>query len=93
MKAKKYMIEGFEQFFNVLTEENFERLMTDFMLASGVYLTTIKKMREDFPEETKGKVNWDISKYHFQWIDDGKNDMKSITITDPRTGETYSKKL
>lgn len=90
---KKYSIEGFEQFFNVLSDDNFERLMVDFMQASGVYLSYIKKIREQFPEETKDKLNWEISTYYFDWIDDGKNDMKSITVTNPKTGETKTTKF
>jgi hypothetical protein len=87
------MIEGFEQIANIVNEDNFERLMTDFMLAFQFYMGQVKAIRQKYPKETDGLENWDIAKYHFEWIDDGKHDMKSVTITDSKTGETITKKL
>lgn len=92
-QPKRYSIEGFEQICNVVTPENYTNFFTDMLQAFGMYTEAIALMRKEHPELCKGKTNWQICKFHFDWIDDGKNDLKSIRFTTTDTGETIEVKV
>jgi len=78
-KIKKYEIETLEQLMNITTPENFERISVDFLLWLNYTTETFAKMKER--EEFKGKMNSDIAKVKFIWIDDGKNELKNVQLT------------
>lgn len=84
-KTKKYEIETLEQLVNITTPENFERLSIDFLLWLNQVNQTFAKIKER--EEYKGKINSDIAKVKFIWIDDGKNELKNIQLKNTTTGE------
>jgi hypothetical protein len=84
-KIKKYEIETLEQLVNITTPENFERLSVDFLLWLNQVNQTFAKIKER--EEYKDKMNSDIAKVKFIWIDDGKNDLKNIQLKNTTTGE------
>lgn len=84
-KTKKYEIETLEQLVNITTPENFERLSIDFLLWLNQVNQTFAKIKER--EEYKGKINSDIAKVKFIWIDDGKNELKDIQLKNTTTGE------
>lgn len=87
MKVKKYEITSFKQLANVVTNENIQGLSLDIFGWLNHYVYMIEKYREKYPEETKGKTNWEISQTSFIWIDDGKNDFKEVHIKNIQTGE------
>ena len=93
MKAKEYRISTFEQLLNLINSDNYERLMQDFIGWVGMYNLAIKKMRKEYPEETKNLLNWEILNSEFIWIDDGKHDIKDIVIENVKTGEIHKVKL
>lgn len=92
-KPKRYEIKGFEQVCNVVTEENFQNFFTDMLGAFGMYSEAIKLMREKHPEQCKDKTNWEICQFHFDWIDDGKNDLKYMRFHTRETGEVIEFKV
>ena len=47
----------------------------------------IAEYRKSNPEISEGKLNWEIAKFSFTWVDDGKNDMLGVTISNEKTGE------
>lgn len=85
MEGKKYEIESLEQLQNLVTEENFERLMLDFSSWLKIYSMYVEQTRKEHPEETKGKTNTEISKAVFIWIDDGKHEILEATVTNANT--------
>lgn len=84
-KIKKYEIETLEQLVNISTTENFERLATDF-LAWLHYNNIIFEEYKKNPEY-KDKLNSEIAKVKFIWIDDGKNELKNVQLKNTTTGE------
>jgi hypothetical protein len=84
-KKKKYEIETLEQLVNITTPENFERLSIDFLLWLNQVNQTFAKIKER--EEYRDKMNSDIAKVKFIWIDDGKNDLKNFQLKNTTTGE------
>jgi hypothetical protein len=89
-KIKKYEIETLEQLINITTPDNFERLSIDFLLWLNQVNQTFAKLKER--EEYKDKINSDIAKVKFIWIDDGKNEMKSMQLKNTTTGEVTTVK-
>jgi hypothetical protein len=86
--GKRYKIDSFEKLLNVVTEENIELLATDLGNWMCTYLLFVKEARIKYPKETEGKTNSEIFKSEFEWIDDGKNDLKEVVIINNSTGET-----
>lgn len=84
---KKYEIDTFEKLINVATSENFELLSVDLLQWLNFTISTIESIRKNNPKETEGKLNWEITKSTFIWVDDGKNDFKGATIKNENTGE------
>ena len=80
MKAKKHEVRSFEDLCNLVNDANFEILAEDLKNWLITYHLAIKGLRESHPKETNGKLNTEIAKGGFTWIDDGKNDIKGITI-------------
>ena len=89
-KIKKYEIETLEQLVNITTPDNFERLSIDFILWLNQVNQTFAKLKER--EEYKDKINSDIAKVKFIWIDDGKNMLKSMQLKNTTTGEVTTVK-
>jgi hypothetical protein len=92
-KPKKYEIETFENLINVVNKENFKRLSVDLLLWLNHNVNTMEKIREKHPKECEGKENWEIMKSSFIWIDDGKNDLKEVKLTNTKTGEIKKIKI
>jgi hypothetical protein len=90
MKHKKYEIETLEQFLDIVTDENFERLTIDFVHWLSYNKAVFDKVRNAHPEETKDKLNSQIAKTKFVWVDDGKTGITSITLINETTGEKKS---
>ena len=89
-KIKKYEIETLEQLVNITTPDNFERLSIDFLLWLNQVNQTFAKLKER--EEYKDRINSDIAKVKFIWIDDGKNELKSMQLKNTTTGEVTTVK-
>lgn len=87
MKPKEYEITSFERLCNVVNKDNAENLATDLALWLIYYANCLHGIREKNPELTKGKLNTEIAKGTFTWIDDGKNELRSSTIVNKATGE------
>jgi hypothetical protein len=92
-KPDHYEIHTFEQLLNVVNIENSKRLAIDLGAWVMWYAKIMDNTREKFPEETDGKLNWEIAKSGFTWIDDGKHELKSLSVTDPRTGKKQVRKI
>lgn len=73
-KPKKYKIESIEDICNVVTEENFLRLMTDFGEMIGVHL----QLKKNIPS---------IKMNYFEWCDDGKAGLKKVIAKNTDTSE------
>ena len=84
---KTYVIDSFEKLLNVLNDDNFKNLTLDLLKWLATYMVYIKEVRGKYPNETEGKSNWEICEAHFEWIDDGKNDIKYIDHHNKHTGE------
>ncbi|MES2382498.1 MAG: hypothetical protein V4538_15730 [Bacteroidota bacterium] len=84
-EPKRYEIETIEQLVNISTTENYERLGIDFLLWLNHINQTFAKLKER--PEYKDKLNSDIAKVKFIWIDDGKNELKNIQLRNTTTGE------
>ncbi len=87
-EVKTYQIDSWEKLLNLANEENLERILVDFTKWLSFYVSFIGEVRKKNPEETKNKNNYEISKCTFIWIDDGKNDLIGVEITNKKTGET-----
>jgi hypothetical protein len=85
-KPKEYEIETIEQLVNIVTPENEQRLGIDFLLWLNHVNHTFVKIKENHPEY-KNKLNSEIAKTKFIWVDDGKNDLLNIKLKSKETGE------
>ena len=92
MENKKYEIETLEQLVNIVNKENIERLSIDFLLWLNQVNETFESIKEKHPEH-KGKLNSELAKTKFIWIDDGKNELNEIQLKDSTTGEIKNIKL
>lgn len=90
---KTYHIDSWEKLLNVVNSENRDRLFVDLLSFLLYYENSITKIRNGMPEETKDIVNTDIAKAVFEWTDDGIEGLKSVSITDPSTGEVTTRKF
>jgi len=88
MKNKRYKITTFEQIQNVITSENKIRFLVDLASYLMSYADMCEATRKNHPDETKGKQNTEIIESHFIWIDDGKEGVTHIEVTNKKTGET-----
>ena len=93
-KPKEYTIDSFEKLCNNITPEKVDLLAVDFVMWLQHYSNIIQKIREQYPEETKLKTNWQIAGGSFIWIDDGKHDSIKLFVHNKQTGEVteYKKK-
>lgn len=92
-KPDTYEINTFEQLLNVVNSENSKRLAIDLGAWLMWYAKVIENTRRDFPIETGNMLNWEIATGGFTWIDDGKHELKSVSITDPKTGKKQFRKV
>lgn len=76
----KHEVRSLEDICNLVNSDNFEKLAEDLRMWLISYHLTIQKLRDTHPKETKGKLNTEIAKGGFIWIDDGKNDLKGVII-------------
>jgi len=84
--GKRYEIKTFDQLINVATVDNLDMIACDFY----IWLNTVVHAMKDFKEKNPKfahKPNSKIVKVGFTWIDDGKNDMNGVTLTNTTTGE------
>lgn len=84
--GKTYHIKNFDQLINVATVENMDMLSCDFY----IWLNTVVLAMRDFKEKNPkfaNKPNSKIVKVGFTWLDDGKNDMNGVKLTNSATGE------
>lgn len=87
MKPKKYEIDSFEKLVNIVTEENAKRLAIDLSGWLLYIANSYEQMRKDYPKSTKGKLNSEIAKASFIWIDDNEHVMRGTKIINNDTGE------
>ena len=92
-KPKKYKIDSLEKLINVANSKNINALSIDFLLWFNMVVQTNENIRKQHPEASKGKENFDLCKPSFIWIADGKNDIKSVELTNTKTGEVTTIKL
>ena len=92
-KAKEYHIDSFDKLFNVATPENIDRLSIDLFKWFMYSHKMIEQIKEKHPKETKGKLNSEIAKCTFLWVDDGKNDLIGVDIHNNKTGEIFEKRF
>lgn len=91
-KPKQYRIDSLEKLLNIATEENFTRLMRDFNLWVNWYICAIQQIRKNHPE-CADIPNYTLANAHMIWKDDGINEITSVAITDPTTGELTEKRI
>ena len=85
-KTKKYEIDTFEKLCNIVNDENVNNLAVDLASWLLYYNNTMSLVRKKHPE-LKDKLNTEIGKASFIWIDDGKHDIVSTIVKNPATGE------
>ena len=85
-KKKEYHFETLEQIVNAVNKENVEAIALDF--ASWIFYVqdVFDKIREKHPEY-KDKLNSEIAKVSFVWIDDGQNKLRHVELKNKATGE------
>ena len=83
---KEYEIDSLKKLLNVINEENYDRIIIDLAKFLRIFTLHTKELRDKFPEETKGKTNYQLTKPIFKWIDDNKNEIKECAILDSDTG-------
>jgi hypothetical protein len=89
-QPKKYSTDSFEQFFNVVSEENYVRFMSDFSEHVGIYLQICKRIRRSDPKKENLR-NSELAKMRsFNWTDDGKIGANELILIDSDTGELKS---
>lgn len=86
-QPKKYNIDTLQKLMNVVTSENYERLMADFCLFMAHYIGTVDAIRKEKPDLCEGKLNCEIGEASFTWIDDGETKIKHFTVENKDTGE------
>jgi hypothetical protein len=86
-ECKRYEIDSLDKLINLVNSKNFDTLVEDFIVWLHVVNDTINIMREKYPEQTKNKLNTEIFKFSFIWIDDGKSGLNSINFHNIDTGE------
>jgi hypothetical protein len=83
---KRYEIETLSQLVNVVDDENFDRITTDFVLWLNYMKEMFKQVKESNPEY-KNKSNSEIAKSVFIWNDDGIIGLRNAHIKVTETGE------
>lgn len=74
-QSSKYKISTIKEITDIITEDNFEVFGTDFLS----WLTLVVKVKR------LKSPNVNIQDDHFDWIDDGKNDISvGIKFTNPK---------
>ena len=86
-KPKEYHIDSFEKLINVVNPKNVQNLSSDLIGWLMYSEKIISQIREQYPEETKGKKNSELLKCSFIWIDDNKTDIIGVNVEDRTTGE------
>lgn len=89
MGNKTYNISTISELLDIVNDDNIENLTIDFATWLHAYLGIMNEVKKLNPSQTKGLRNSEIASSSFVWINDGKNDLKSITITN----EDESKEL
>lgn len=90
-KHKKYVIDSFEKLFNVVTNENVDNLSIDLFKWFLFSQKMVEEVKRQHPKETKGKLNSEIMKFAFLWVDDGKEGMIGVELHNTKTGEVTHK--
>ena len=85
-KPKEYHIDSFEKLINVVNSKNVENLASDLIGWLMFSEKIISQIREQYPEETKGKKNSELMKCSFIWVDDNKTDFIGVNIENRTTG-------
>ena len=86
-KPKEYNIDSFDKLINVANSNNIQNLASDLVGWLMFSEKIISQMREQYPEETKGKKNSELMKCSFIWVDDSKTDFIGVNIENRTTGE------
>jgi len=86
---KEYHIKSFEQLVNIANKDNIGDLSISFMMWLGVTIDIANILRESgtLTAAQKKQSTWKLLKPTFIWIDDGKEEISKVVITDIRTGE------
>lgn len=85
-KPKRYEISTIEQFVDVVTPENFERIIEDFAGFLAHSHDVFAQLKESHPEYRDKSVK-EIADVKFIWIDDGKTGLVSTELTNKETGK------
>jgi hypothetical protein len=83
----RYEIDSFEKLLNIINEDNFGSLSMCLLKWLKYHTLLMKQYREKYPEYAKDKSNWELGKITFIWIDDGKDDLKFVSIKNELTGQ------
>jgi hypothetical protein len=86
-KSKEYNIDSFDKLANAANDDNYENLAIDLAQMFIVYYEQIKIVRKVRPKETDGLINTDIFTFGFRFVDDSKNDVLGIDLTNKSNGE------
>ena len=86
-KPKEYHIDSFEKLINVANSKNVENLASDLIGWLMFSEKIVSQIREQYPEETKGKKNSELMICSFIWVDDNKTDFIGVNIENRTTGE------
>ena len=84
---KTYEIGSWEQLLNAVNPENVGRMAVDLCKTLILYANTSDHVRKSqgLPESTPNTTVLPMT--HFEWVDDGINEITQVKITDPITGE------
>ncbi len=88
-KPKEYEIDSFDQLLNVINKENAQPFIKDLAAFLLYYADVMDQYRKKYPRKAKGKLNADILKAKFLWIEDGKNDFVGVNLKNGDTGEVH----
>ena len=88
----RYEIDSLERLVNLVNKENIDRISIDLLLWLNYLADFVDKFRAENPK-LKDKSNWELFRPTFTWIDDGKNEIDHVKITNEKTGEVTEVKL
>lgn len=93
MSYKRYEIDTMDKLVNVATKENYGRLAKDLLLWLYTSIDMFDRLRAKHPELANGRTNSELANVSFNWVDDGKNDLKDIVLKNNITGEVFKAKI
>jgi len=89
---KRYEIDSLERLVNLVNKGNIDRISIDLLIWLNYLVDFVDKFRAE-NTKLKEKSSWELFRPTFTWIDDGKNEIDHVRITNDKTGEVTEVKL